>query len=135
MSVTHGYRYVCCEMNVFFDVFINHFQKTHRSFLHKRTIDLLYFWDAYDINLWEKLAITVKLCLIETRLKKGYNLQDYFLKITRETINVLTIVVIHYFSEWASFRSSCLEVLSKKVFFKFRKIYSKKPVPAACNFI
>ena len=119
----------------FFDVFINHFQKTHRSFLHKRTIDLLYFWDAYDINLWEKLAITVKLCLIETRLKKGYDSQDYFLKITRETIKVLTIVVIHYFSEWASFRSSCLEVLSKKVFFKFRKIYSKKPVPAACNFI
>ena len=84
MSVTHRYRYVCCEMNVFFSrCFHNHFQKTNRSVLCKRTTDLLYFWDVYDINLWEKLAITVKLCLIETRLKKGYDLWGYFLVITR----------------------------------------------------
>ena len=29
-------------------------KKPHRSFLCKITIDLLYFWDVYDINLWEK---------------------------------------------------------------------------------
>ena len=39
---------------VFFYVFINHFPKIHRSVLHKITIDLLYFWDVYDANLWEK---------------------------------------------------------------------------------
>ena len=51
------------------------------------------------VNLQEKLTITVKLCFIETRLKKkDYDLQDCFLRITRETINILTIVVIHYFS-------------------------------------
>ena len=37
-----------------FNVFINHFLKIHRSALHKITIDLLYFWDVCDINLWEK---------------------------------------------------------------------------------
>ena len=100
MSVTRRYRYVCCEMiyDFFPDVFINHFQKIHRSVLLKTTIDLLYFWDVYDVSLWEKLAITVKPCFIETRLQKGYDLQGYFLKMTRETINVLMIAVIHYFS-------------------------------------
>ena len=44
MSVTRLYRYVFCEMYVFFfDIFINHFAKIHRSFLSKITIDLLYF--------------------------------------------------------------------------------------------
>ena len=43
-------------------------------------------------HLREKLAIMVKLCFIETSLKKGYDLRGYFLKIT-ETINVLTVVV------------------------------------------
>ena len=38
----------------FFNVFLNHFPKIHRSFLHKITIDLLYFWGVYDGNLWEK---------------------------------------------------------------------------------
>ena len=98
---------------VFFDVFINHFQKI-QSVLHKIAIDLSNFWDVYDVNLWEKLAIMVKLCFIETRLKKGYDLQGYSLKMTRETKNVLTIVVIHYFSEWTSFRSSHSEVICKK---------------------
>ena len=59
--------YVCCEMNDFFNVFINHFPKIHRSVLHKITIDLFYFWDTYDVNLWEKLAVTVKPCYIEAR--------------------------------------------------------------------
>ena len=68
MSVTCIYRYVCCEMNVFFDVFVNNFLKIYESGLHKVTIDLLYFWDVYDVNVWEMLAITVKLCFIETRL-------------------------------------------------------------------
>ena len=43
MSVTCIYRYVCCEMNVFFDVFVNNFLKIYESGLHKVTIDLLYF--------------------------------------------------------------------------------------------
>ena len=38
----------------FFDVFLNHFPKIDRSVLHKITIDLLYFGDVYDVNLWEK---------------------------------------------------------------------------------
>ena len=36
---------------------------SYRSVLHKITIGLLYFWDVYDLNLWEKLAIMVKLWL------------------------------------------------------------------------
>ena len=84
----------------FFIVFTNHFQKIHRSVLHKITIDLLYFWDVSDASL-----IMVKLCFIETRLRKGYDLHSYFLKMTRETINILTITVIHYFYYWTSFRS------------------------------
>ena len=45
MSVTRLYRYVFCEIYVvvFFDIFINHLAKLHRSFLSKITIDLLYF--------------------------------------------------------------------------------------------
>ena len=38
----------------FFGVFLNHFPKIHRSVLRKITIDPLYFWDIYDVNLWEK---------------------------------------------------------------------------------
>ena len=30
--------------------------------------------------------------------KQGYDLQDFLLKITGETVNVLTIAVIYYFS-------------------------------------
>ena len=36
----------------------------------------------------KKLAITVKLCFIETRLKKDYDLRDYFLKMTRRLLQV-----------------------------------------------
>ena len=78
----------------FFEVFINRLPKIHRSVLRKITIDLLYFWDVYDVNLWQKLAITVKLCIIETRLKQGYDLQSYLVKTTRETINVLAIAEV-----------------------------------------
>ena len=61
MSVTRLYRYVFCEMYVFFfDIFINHFAKIHRSFLSKITIDLLYFWDVFDFNLWEKVTCPVR---------------------------------------------------------------------------
>ena len=35
-------------------VHLVHFPKIHRSVLHKMTIDLLYFWDVYDVNLWQK---------------------------------------------------------------------------------
>ena len=43
MSVTRRNRYACCEMNVFFDVSINHFQKIYKSVFHKIKIDKLYF--------------------------------------------------------------------------------------------
>ena len=39
----------------FFNVFINHFPKICRSVHHKITIDPLYFWDIYDVNLCEKI--------------------------------------------------------------------------------
>ena len=32
-----------------------HFPKIHESAIHKITKDLLYFWDAYDVNFWEKI--------------------------------------------------------------------------------
>ena len=44
-----------------------------------------------------KIAIAVKLCFIETRLKQAYDLQGYFLKIAREAISLFTIVVIIIF--------------------------------------
>ena len=31
MSVTHMYRYACCEMGFFFNIFINQFLEIHRS--------------------------------------------------------------------------------------------------------
>ena len=44
MSVTGIYRFVCCEMNVFFfDVFMNHVPKIRRSVLCKITVDLMCF--------------------------------------------------------------------------------------------
>ena len=82
----------------FSDLFINQLPKIHRSVLHKIAVDLLYFSDIYDVSLWEKLAITIKLCFIETRLKQDSDLRGYFLKITREVISALTILVIHYVS-------------------------------------
>ena len=33
--------------------FINHFPKIHGSVLRKITLDLLYFWEVYDVSLWE----------------------------------------------------------------------------------
>ena len=54
MSVTHIDRYVCCEMKCFFKVLINLFPKIHRSVLCKIAIDLLYFWDVYDVSLSEE---------------------------------------------------------------------------------
>ena len=38
----------------FYEVFTDHFLKIHRSAVHKITIVLLYFYNAYDVNLWEK---------------------------------------------------------------------------------
>ena len=49
-NVYELYLYVCCEMNVF----INHFPKIYRSAPHKITMDLLYSWDVYNVNLQEK---------------------------------------------------------------------------------
>ena len=42
-----------------------HFSKIHRSILRKITIDLLYFWDVYDISLWEKTSTEVRLIYAE----------------------------------------------------------------------
>ena len=100
-----------------FDLFINHLPKINRSVLRKVAIDLLYFWDIYDVNLWEKLAITVKPCFIETELKQSYDLQGYFLKI-KETINAVTVRVIYYFSQWTFFRSSRSKVSCKNIVHK-----------------
>ena len=126
MSLTHRYRFACCEMSFFFfDILINHFQGIHRSVLYKITIDyLLYFWDVYDINLWEKVVITVKLCFIETRLKKGYDLQGYFLKMTRGMINVLIISYSLFFL--ISFRSRRSEVFCKKGVLKISQNLQQK---------
>ena len=46
MSVNRIYRHVCCEMNVFFfDVFIDHFPKIHRSVLRIFVcISLTLYW-------------------------------------------------------------------------------------------
>ena len=103
----------------FFDVFINHLLKNHRSVVLKITVDLLYFWDIYDVNLWEKLAITVRLCFVETRLKQGYDLRGCFLNLTREMINILTIAIFHYLSKWTFFSSSRREMFCKKGVLKF----------------
>ena len=73
-----------------------------------------------------KCSYPDKICSIETRPKKGYDLQGYFLKMTRETISVLTIAVIHYFSSWTSFRSSCLEVFCKKGVLKISQNIQQK---------
>ena len=120
---------------VFSDVFINHFLKIHRSTLHKITKDLLYFCEVHDVNLWEKLAITVKFCFIETRLEEGCDLRGFLLKITRETINGLLIVVMNYFSKWAAFRSSRSEVFCRRYALKISKNLQQKLVPVTCNFI
>ena len=61
-------------------------------------IPLMLSSQLYNFIQDKKIAITVKLCFIETRLKQDYDLRSYFIKITRGTINLLTIVVIYYFS-------------------------------------
>ena len=38
----------------FFRRFHKSLPKIHRNVLRKITIDLLYFWDVYDVNLWGK---------------------------------------------------------------------------------
>ena len=51
------YSYVCCEMNVFFDFFLNHLPKTHRSVLRKITIDLFIF-EMFMTSIYEKKILT-----------------------------------------------------------------------------
>ena len=41
-------------------VTIQHIPKIHRSALCKITIDLLYFWDVSDVNLWKKISAEVR---------------------------------------------------------------------------
>ena len=65
------------------------------------------------------------------RLKQGYDLRGYFLKIIRETIKILIVAVVNeHLLEAAVQRCS-----AKKVFLNIHKIYSEVPVPVACNFI
>ena len=73
MSVTRTYRYVCCEMKCFFKVFMNHFPKIHRSVLRKIAIDLLYFWDVYDVNLLEENFIRSTTRSCRTNVFEGKN--------------------------------------------------------------
>ena len=40
----------------FFDIFINHFPKIHINVFRKITRAVLYFWNAYDVNLWENIS-------------------------------------------------------------------------------
>ena len=46
------------------------FPKIHRSLLCKITIDLMYFWGVYDINLWEKNLSRSMAYLCRTNLFK-----------------------------------------------------------------
>ena len=41
----------------FVDIFVNNFLKAHRSVLHKITKNLLYFWDIYNVSVWENFAL------------------------------------------------------------------------------
>ena len=43
---------ISCCLTFYF--FLTHFPKIHRSVLCKKTMDLFYFWDFYNVNLWEK---------------------------------------------------------------------------------
>ena len=62
------YIEICLLWNVFFfEVFINHVPRILRSVLGKITTDQFYFWDAYDVSLWESY-LSEKVCYIETRL-------------------------------------------------------------------
>ena len=44
---------------------LTHFLRIHKSVPHKRRIDLLYFWDVYDVGLWEKISAEVRLIYVE----------------------------------------------------------------------
>ena len=61
------------KWNVFFKVFINHFLKIHRSVLRKITIDLLYFLNVYDVNLWKENFGRSMACSCRTNDFKGKN--------------------------------------------------------------
>ena len=52
-------------------------------------------------------------------------------KITKETINVLTATLIHYFSQWTFFRSSCSEVFCERIVLKFSQNLQQKT--CACD--
>ena len=60
ISVNSSYKFVVFTRILTFkkkeseQMFSFHFPKIHRSVLCKITIDLYYFWDVYDVNLWEK---------------------------------------------------------------------------------
>ena len=65
------------------------------------------------------------------RLKQGYDLRGYFLKIIIETIKILIVAVVNeHLLEAAVQRCS-----AKKVFLNIHKIYTEAPVPVASNFI
>ena len=45
-------------MFLFYDVFINHFPKIHRSVLRKVTIDLLYIFEMFLMSIYGKKLLT-----------------------------------------------------------------------------
>ena len=53
LSPVHIDMYVG-KWKAFFWRFHKSFSEIHWSILRKIAIDLLYFWDVYDVNLWEK---------------------------------------------------------------------------------
>ena len=75
------------------------------------------------------LAITVNLCLIETGLKRGY-----FLKTTRESINVSVIAVIHIFLNENLSEAVAWSYSARKVVLKISQHLQQKLFPVTCNF-
>ena len=53
-----------------------HFPEIHRIVLRKITTDLLYFWDVYDVNLWEK-KISAEARLIYAEQTSLYNFHRF----------------------------------------------------------
>ena len=106
-------------------IFFQRFHKLLSEIPKKIYCISIVFFRCLWRHLWEKLAITVKLSFIETSLKKGYDLRGYFLKLTRETIDVLTIAINIFLNEHL-LEAVVRRCSAKKVFLKFNKIYNKK---------
>ena len=58
---------------------VNFKPKIHRSVPHKITIDLLYFWDVYDVNLWENKRLGVSIFFVFAILLSNFNFISNYL--------------------------------------------------------